>query len=476
MPAGIYSGSKKAKYLNRKYKDRVKMLTGGQAKIAAKAPPPNKIDAKDFAVLRAEKAKGRGMGLQDEKVKPGKVVKADMGKFLGKLTKPLGRLFGRRKKTVMSGNNQTAGSLKGMGKMLPDLLQKAIDDGTIKTAKHGKMMKYKKGSGLDLPVISSVKPTVNKTKRAQNLARMREEFNKQKSRMGKNPNKTLDSPKAGDKFLKRRKALNTAGKVISATKVGKIVLPIVGAGVAAQQYLKSKMKKDKKMGGGMMQRPMGYKGGGMDTGKVGEMKSRVTLAVDRLKKAKKFMGRGTGRLTDSDKEKIKSLVGKGQAIRPIKKMGGGMMNKPMSYNTGGPSAGFKSKQDRKKAEKNIKQARSKEGLRSFLSSGNKINQPMRKERYMEGRKARHTEFKKKIGRTALGIASSLNPVTSIAKGIGKVMGKGSKKRDFQKGDYGDISVKKNMGGMMMQRPMGYKYGTSVKAKCKLGRNKPTKIT
>jgi len=56
------------------------------------------------------------------------------------------------------------------------------------------------------------------------------------------------------------------------------------------------------------------------------------------------------------------------------------------------------------------------------------------------------------------------------------MGKGSKKRDFQKGDYGDISVKKNMGGMMMQRPMGYKYGTSVKAKCKLGRNKPTKIT
>jgi hypothetical protein len=35
-------------------------MTGGQAKIAAKAQPPNKIDAKDFAVLRAEKAKGRG--------------------------------------------------------------------------------------------------------------------------------------------------------------------------------------------------------------------------------------------------------------------------------------------------------------------------------------------------------------------------------------------------------------------------------
>jgi hypothetical protein len=30
------------------------------------------------------------------------------------------------------------------------------------------------------------------------------------------------------------------------------------------------------------------------------------------------------------------------------------------------------------------------------------------------------------------------------------------------------------GGMM--KPMGYKHGTSVTAKCKLGRNKPTKIT
>ena len=50
-----------------------------QKKIAAKAPPKDKIDGKDFAVLKAEKAKGRGMGLQDEKVKPGKVMKASKG-------------------------------------------------------------------------------------------------------------------------------------------------------------------------------------------------------------------------------------------------------------------------------------------------------------------------------------------------------------------------------------------------------------
>ena len=45
------------------------MLSGGQMKIAAKAPPRNKIDAKDFAVLRAEKAKGRGKGLQESSVR-----------------------------------------------------------------------------------------------------------------------------------------------------------------------------------------------------------------------------------------------------------------------------------------------------------------------------------------------------------------------------------------------------------------------
>ena len=53
------------------------------------------------------------------------------------------------------------------------------------------------------------------------------------------------------------------------------------------------------------------------------------------------------------------------------------------------------------------------------------------------------------------VAQSLTP-TGIGKQMGrKVMGK--------------------MGGGMMMKPMGYKSGTSVKVKCKLGRNKPTKM-
>jgi hypothetical protein len=44
-----------------------------------------------------------------------------------------------------------------------------------------------------------------------------------------------------------------------------------------------------------------------------------------------------------------------------------------------------------------------------------------------------------------------------------------------KGSIAPYKVKKKMGGGMMMRPMGYKAGKSVKVKCKIGRNKPTKM-
>ena len=69
------------------------MLSEKQKKIASKAGDPNKIDAKDFAVLKAEKAKGRGMGLEDEKLEPGKeyVEKAKGGMTKGQ--KKVGRVM-----------------------------------------------------------------------------------------------------------------------------------------------------------------------------------------------------------------------------------------------------------------------------------------------------------------------------------------------------------------------------------------------
>ena len=214
-----------------------KMLTGGQAKIAAKAPPPNKIDEKDFAVLRAEKAKGRGMGLQDEKVQPGKVMKAN----------------------------------KGKSAMVP--LKKG----------------YSKTLGV-FPTINKVKPSVGG------------------SGMGKGTDKV--STKKAEDFMKRRKELGGAGKALKATKIGKMLLPVAAAGVAAQQYLKSKMKKKdepkQKMGGGMMKKYS--KGGGADSGRIGEIKSRLAVAADKVDGFRKARGKVSPRDYDKITERIKTYA------------------------------------------------------------------------------------------------------------------------------------------------------------------------
>jgi len=73
------------------------MLSAKQKKIASKAGDPNKIEGKDFEVLRSEKAKGRGMGLQDEQLPPGKMVKAQVGKIIGKAAISAGDEFIKRR-------------------------------------------------------------------------------------------------------------------------------------------------------------------------------------------------------------------------------------------------------------------------------------------------------------------------------------------------------------------------------------------
>jgi hypothetical protein len=69
------------------------MLKGKQKKLDVNKD--GKISGKDFAVLKAEKAKGRGMGLQDEKLPPGKMVKAESGKMITEAEAPdLGSMMG----------------------------------------------------------------------------------------------------------------------------------------------------------------------------------------------------------------------------------------------------------------------------------------------------------------------------------------------------------------------------------------------
>jgi hypothetical protein len=72
-------------------------LTGGQKKLDKNKD--GKITGEDFKMMKQGYGAARkdGMGLQDEKVKPGKVQKVFLGKMIKGAGKSIGRLFGRKK-------------------------------------------------------------------------------------------------------------------------------------------------------------------------------------------------------------------------------------------------------------------------------------------------------------------------------------------------------------------------------------------
>ena len=220
------------------------MLSPKQKKIASKAPPRNKIDGKDFAVLRAEKAKGRGKGLQDEKMKPGKIMKADKG-GMGEATKYKKYLKGLKKATDKS-------KLQNLGKS------------------------FFKSVGV-FPVVSPPQTAKKSMK------------------------------KIGSTFLERRaKLAGTTVKGIEraakATKYGKIAAGVAGAALLAKAGLEKLYEKRtgkraptkrplKKMGGGMMQRPMMAMG--YDTGDLASAENvyKKIKAKDRKKATREALER-----------------------------------------------------------------------------------------------------------------------------------------------------------------------------------------
>ena len=329
--------------------------------------------------------------------------------------------------------------------------------------KPGKVYKAKRGSGLDLPVINSVKPTVNKTKRAQNLSGMKIQFNKQRSRSGINPNslkkilmktknpysdlvKTTDAgPKkyssipgasnstfterrkllgattgeSGSTFTERRKLLRATAKAASATKIGKIALGVGAAGVAAQQYLKSKMKKDE---------------------------NEKTLKDFREQKKPGIPS-----------EKTKTI---NSALNKLsKKMGGGIMKK---YNMGGVS----SKEVYLNARANVNAENRKYMNMDDLKEARRETYATAKDRYNISSSDKDILLRKaqqdRQDQTRKRILSRPDRPAEIPERLRRLKPK--------------KVVGRNMGGMM-QRPMGYRSGTMVKARgCKLGRTRPTKIT
>jgi hypothetical protein len=346
-------------------------LSAGQKKIAAKAPPPNKIDAKDFAVLKAEKAKGRGMGLQDEKIKPGKVMKAKTGKQIVK---------------------EFSASLKGIDESFKDKVhpmkkQRLMDRNKVIKAKYGKAIKTELKADPTKP-ISSV------------------------------------APKASD-ILKKKKL---PGRIGTALGIASMMVPAAYA--AAIQYKDYKAAKNrdeakvKKMVGGMAKK---YSvGGGADMGAKSDF-DKITERTKTYAKAESMKDRdrlttrdiqeATKALKPSQRKSRRYAATPGYLPKPaIGKMGGGMMNKPMGYSSGSK-------------------------LMDFIKSGS---------------------YTDKYGTK-----------TNVDKAIKKI---NLSPKDKDLATMKPASDKKMMGGGMMNKPMGYKSGTMVKARgCKLGRTRPTKM-
>jgi len=324
----------------------VPYLTGGQAKIAAKAPPPNVINEKDFAVLRAEKAKGRGMGLQDEKVKPGKVkpVKAVLG------IAAMGLMGAKYLKDKNKKATPMIGGAAELMKKKKELLGK----------KAGGVMKARVGKSIKTGRISDMSFD-EKMKRVES-GQINKKTGKFTSMNAMRDAKGFQKGESAADFNKRRKKIMEAAKIAKSTRVGKMLLPVVGAAIAAKTYLNSKMKKDKnkktlkdfreqkkpgvpsektktinsalnklkakKMGGGMMKKYS--KGGGFDSGTPGKVRDAVN---NRVRVGSKIVG---NRLTKRDLDKLVEIgIPKVKKIVTSKKyMGGGMMQKPMGYNKG----------------------------------------------------------------------------------------------------------------------------------------------
>jgi len=83
------------------------------------------------------------------------------------------------------------------------------------------------------------------------------------------------------------------------------------------------------------------KGGGADTGKKGEMKSKLGVMSNKVKRVNEML----------KKQRPKLQAPERKPMKPLKAMGGGMMNKPMGYKKGTMIMARGCKLGRKKATK-----------------------------------------------------------------------------------------------------------------------------
>ena len=160
------------------------MLSAKQKKIASKAGDPNKIDAKDFAVLKAEKAKGRGMGLQDEQLPPGKMVKANIGMMIEEAQSPslMGGLGAQAAPEAMGSEGMSSDDrfseidldyAEEVARRVPPMKEKSITPKERREKDIAKRAQKKMGGGMVDPTMANYQKGGSVMARGSKLAKVR---------------------------------------------------------------------------------------------------------------------------------------------------------------------------------------------------------------------------------------------------------------------------------------------------------------
>ena len=225
--------------------------------------------------------------------------------------------------------------------------------------------------------------------------------------------------KAGEtaaQFNKRKAAESFAKKAAKATGArGKIALGVAAAGVGAIQYLKNKMKKNKE------------------------------------KKAEKKMGGGL--MAATQKLKAKGLKAGG----PMGPSGRGLGRAATSAQVARRAGPRNPKTIKKIKQKNLEDRAYEAGVSNVFSN------------FRQGLKKAEKKY--------ASIPSGMKKDPDTDADIKIKLIKSSRKDPFKEMDDSrrEVFATERMGGGMMNKPMGYKAGKSVKVKCKIGKNKPTKM-
>jgi hypothetical protein len=249
-------------------------LTGGQKKLDKNKD--GKITGEDFKMMKQGYGAARkdGMGLQDEKVKPGKVQKVFLGKMIKGAGKSIGRLFGAKKSATATPGTVTMSKsgIGGEGGMLPQLLQKAIDEGKVKKAFLG-IMALKKAKDKGAKGAEFLSP----------LAMLKRISGKKKGGVAKGGGADMGT-EMSDKRKKKFKFIMDRLKSPTTINIRKDYEPGTKSPMQRDRKREGYRAKVESLGGKVLFADEMSKGGGADTGRIGEIKSKLALAKDKFKR------------------------------------------------------------------------------------------------------------------------------------------------------------------------------------------------